>query len=94
MNAGKKPDPEMIDDENPEWTEQMFKEAVPFSALPEGLQKKLIRAARGPQKAPTKEMITLRLSKSVLTHFRETGKGWQTRIDEALVELVRQREAV
>ena len=88
----KTPDPEMIDDENPEWTDQMFKEAVKFKDLPPDLQKTL-RRARGPQKAPTKEMITLRLSKSVLTHFRETGKGWQTRIDEALVELVRQREA-
>jgi len=34
----KKPDPELSDDENPEWTEEMFAKAVPFSALPPALQ--------------------------------------------------------
>jgi len=32
------PDPEMIDDENPEWTDEMFARAVPFSGLPQELQ--------------------------------------------------------
>ena len=32
------PDPELIDDENPEWTDEMFARAVPFSALPAELQ--------------------------------------------------------
>lgn len=35
------PDPELIDDENPEWTEQDFATAIPFSALPGELQKLL-----------------------------------------------------
>ncbi len=33
-----KPNPELIDDDNPEWTGEDFKNAVPFSALPESLQ--------------------------------------------------------
>lgn len=37
----KKPDPEMIDDENPEWTDEMFEKAVPLSGLPKELQAKL-----------------------------------------------------
>lgn len=37
----KKPNPELIDDENPEWTEEDFAKAVPFSALPAELQKLL-----------------------------------------------------
>jgi hypothetical protein len=32
------PDPELIDDENPEWTDEMFARAVPFSGLPVDLQ--------------------------------------------------------
>jgi hypothetical protein len=32
------PNPELIDDENPEWTDEMFANAVPFSALPAELQ--------------------------------------------------------
>ena len=40
--------------------------------------------ARGPQKAPTKERITIRLSPEVVQRLRETGDGWQVRVDQAL----------
>jgi hypothetical protein len=33
-----RPNPELIDDENPEWTDEMFAKAIPFSALPAELQ--------------------------------------------------------
>lgn len=46
---------------------------------------------RGPQKAPTKRLVSLRLSPEVLEHFKASGPGWQTRIDEALREAVRGR---
>ena len=39
---------------------------------------------RGPQKTPTKERITIRLSPEVVQRFRDTGDGWQTRVDSAL----------
>jgi len=39
---------------------------------------------RGPQKAPTKRLISLRLSQEVVDHYKSLGAGWQTRIDEAL----------
>jgi uncharacterized protein (DUF4415 family) len=39
---------------------------------------------RGPQKAPTKRVVTMRLSPDVVDTFRATGDGWQTRIDNAL----------
>lgn len=51
-------------------------------ALPESLRAKL--GMRGPQKAPTKERITIRLSPEVVKRFRATGDGWQTRLDAAL----------
>lgn len=53
-------------------------------ALPGPLRKKL--NVRGPQKAPTKERITIRLSPEVVQRFRDTGHGWQTRVDSALKE--------
>ncbi len=37
----KKPDSELIDSENPEWTEEDFTKAVPFSDLPVELQNQL-----------------------------------------------------
>ena len=43
---------------------------------------------RGPQKAPKKIPLSLRLSPEVVKHFRAKGRGWQTRIDEALKKLL------
>ncbi len=51
-------------------------------ALPESLRRKV--GVRGPQKFPTKERITIRLSRNVVQSFRATGEGWQTRVDVAL----------
>lgn len=39
---------------------------------------------RGPQKAPKKKPIAIRLSPDVVEDFKSTGAGWQSRIDEAL----------
>ena len=77
----KRSNPELIDNDNPEWTAAEVKRAVPFSGLPGLLQAKL----RGrPKAAVTKERITIRLSPDVVQPFRATGDGWQTRIDAAL----------
>ena len=72
------------DDGNPEWTTEDFARARTFSALPDSLQAKL--STRGPQKAPVKERVTMRLSPEVVARFRASGPGWQTRIDAALKE--------
>ena len=39
---------------------------------------------RGPGKHPLKEQVSVRYSPDVLAAFRATGRGWQTRMDEAL----------
>ena len=73
--------PEQIDEENPEWTDEMFKQSVRFKEMPKSLQVKL----RGrPKAAVTKERITIRLSQEVVAQFRASGDGWQTRVDAAL----------
>lgn len=47
------------------------------------------RGQRGAQKAPTKVPTALRLSPEVVAFFKSGGKGWQTRMDEALKEYIR-----
>lgn len=42
------------------------------------------RRTRGPQKAPTKQLVSLRLDREVIERFKATGPGWQARINEAL----------
>lgn len=49
------------------------------------------RGKRGPQKAPTKKLVSLRLSPEVIHHFRSTGPGWQMRIDSTLLKSIRKR---
>ncbi|OOF43106.1 BrnA antitoxin family protein [Rodentibacter trehalosifermentans] len=48
-----------------------------------------IRTGRGKQKAPTKQSVTLRLSPEVIQAFRATGQGWQTRINEVLLNYIK-----
>jgi uncharacterized protein (DUF4415 family) len=84
------PPPDGEYDENPEWTEEDFARARPVSEVlgPE-MAARLIRRGR-PVKAAgeKKEAVSIRLSPDVLAHFRATGDGWQTRIDEALRKIV------
>jgi uncharacterized protein (DUF4415 family) len=49
------------------------------------------RGKRGPQKSPTKKLVSLRLSAEVVDHFKSTGPGWQTRIDSTLLESIKKR---
>ena len=59
-----------------------FKPAA--EVLPAELLKVMGVRPRGPQKAPTKQATTIRLSPDVMAAFKATGTGWQTRIDAAL----------
>lgn len=74
----------VFDDDNPEWTEEDFAKARPPEEFlpPEALA--LFKRGRGPQKAPTKQLVSLRLSPGVLERFKAGGPGWQTRIDGVL----------
>jgi len=80
----RKPNSELPDVDNPEWTTAEASAATNFAALPQSLQSKLARRTRGVQLAPTKARITIRLSPNVVETFRATGAGWQTRVDAAL----------
>ena len=72
------------DSDNPEWTKEDFARSIRFKDLPESLQRTLSKGKRGPQKAPTKVLVSMRLSRDVVQALRATGDGWQVRADEAL----------
>ena len=81
-------------EDNPEWTKADFAKATKF---PEGVRLKDLKPAeldrllpkRGPQKAPTKVPVSIRLSPEVVKHFKAKGPGWQSRIDAALRKIAR-----
>jgi uncharacterized protein (DUF4415 family) len=76
--------------DSPELTRADFAKAKPFAEAFPDLAASL-RKGRGPNKAPTKKLVSLRLSPEVLEHFRSTGAGWQSRIDETLRKAVKRK---
>ncbi|TSD89084.1 BrnA antitoxin family protein [Mycobacterium sp. KBS0706] len=42
------------------------------------------RRTRGPQKTPTKELVSIRLDRDLLTRLRAQGEGWQRMANETL----------
>ena len=61
----------VVDRDNPPWSEEMLGPPV-------------VRRGRGPQKAPTKVLTTIRLDADVIAFFRAQGSGYQSRINETL----------
>jgi uncharacterized protein (DUF4415 family) len=47
------------------------------------------RRRRGPQRAPTKQLVSIRLDRDVVAYFRKRGAGWQQRVNEALRKVAR-----
>jgi uncharacterized protein (DUF4415 family) len=85
--------PPLTDEEGEvrELTAEDFKHFRPmrevFPELVEAFER--ARGQRGAQKAPTKEHVSIRLSRNVLEHFRAGGPGWQSRINEVLADYVK-----
>ena len=80
-----------IDNENFEWSTEELKKSKTFADLPASLKTKLAsRKLRGAQVLPTKVSTTIRLSTEVVEAFKASGSGWQTRIDLALKEWLRE----
>ena len=90
----KRPNPELIDEDNPEWTAQEIARARPASeVLPKlfsaNAAKTMLKPRGRPPAEVVKDRITIRLSPDVTAAFRASGDGWQTRIDAALRDWLR-----
>ncbi|HWN30551.1 MAG TPA: BrnA antitoxin family protein [Burkholderiales bacterium] len=64
-----------FDPDNPLWSEEMLGPPV-------------FKRGRGPQKAPTKILTTVRLDTDVIAFFKAQGRGYQTRINDELRKVV------
>jgi len=85
----------MSDPDNPPLDEDWFARARPArEVLPEifgaDVAAQMLKPRGRPPLDNPKRAITLRLSPHVLSAFKATGKGWQTRINEVLCEAVAQ----
>jgi uncharacterized protein (DUF4415 family) len=65
--------------------EQVVSRQEAQAALP------VVRMGRPPVQSP-KQAVNIRLGADILTAFKATGKGWQTRIDNALRDWLKEHK--
>lgn len=79
----------VADADNPSTRPTDWDNAIVSQSLPELRTQIAKRRQRGPQKHPTKVPTTIRFDADVLAALKATGKGWQTRVNDAMRELLR-----
>lgn len=73
------PNPELLDEENPEWTATMFKEAkTAAELLPHLIQ------------SQNKVSTTIEYDADIISAFRASGSDWQLRMNNALREWLKE----
>ncbi len=69
--------------DSPELSDELLAKLKPtVVAHPEFVE--AYKRTRGKQKAPTKHQVTIRLDADIVSYYRSTGKGWQTRLNNDL----------
>ena len=75
------------DPDAPEATDEQLAQARPFrEAFPDlaaNIDREMARRGRPPVANP-RQQISVRLDPEIIKHYKSTGKGWQSRIKEAL----------
>lgn len=73
-------------DDAPEWPDEVWgrAEIAVGGKVVRPATGTLTRRGRPPVGDEPKQQVTLRLTPSVIRHFRETGSGWQTRLNAVL----------
>ena len=96
----KRPNPALLDDDNPEWTAEDFARARPAAeVLPEIMGAVLAAEMLQPKKpcrpkaASPKVPTAIRLDADVLDAFKAKGRGWQTLINQALRDWLEHHQA-
>ena len=83
------------DEESPELTAEFFRNARPvrevMPELIEAAERLRVRLGR-PKLEHPKEHVTLRLDAEVVKSFKEDGPGWQGRINDTLLRVVKRRK--
>jgi uncharacterized protein (DUF4415 family) len=75
------------DPDNPEWTEEDFARARPArEVLSPALYEALTKKSGRPRSTTPKVFTGIRFDADVLAALKATGKGWQTRVNDAMRE--------
>ena len=74
--------------EEAKWSTGVLVKGGGYEAVRKAMAAKRKPGQRGPQVAPTKQLVSMRYSPEVLAFFKSGGAGWQSRMDEALKQWV------
>lgn len=78
----------IADDDNPPLNEETLARMRPAREVVPDIVKVAAKIGR-PKADHPKQAIKLRLDHDIVTHFRNTGPGWQTRINDTLRKALR-----
>lgn len=91
----RKPKPEHIDDDAPELDEDWFAQARPASEVLASIvgqvaAEQMLKPKRGrPALQHPKTHVNIRLDTDIVGAFKNSGAGWQTRINNALRDWIK-----
>jgi uncharacterized protein (DUF4415 family) len=74
--------------EEAKWSTGVMVNGGGYEAVRKAVAAKRKPGQRGPQVAPTKQLVSVRYSPEVLAFFKASGAGWQSRMDDALKQWV------
>ena len=81
------------DPDTSEMTDKQFAKLRPVSEAHPEIVEWYKKRTRGKQKKPTKTPIYIRLDSDIVEHFKAGGKGWQTKINDALRKVMNSQYA-
>ena len=87
--ANRKVDPYTPDEDTQPLSDAQIKELRPAREVFAELGIPIPKTRGRPPVETPKRQVTLRLDENVVEHFKQGGRGWQTRINETLVEAIK-----
>ena len=88
----RRPNPELVDDDSPELSDEWFGRAQPASELLLQIvgaeaAAAMLKPKRGrPVLDAPKQHVNIRLDADIVLAFKSRGRGWQTKVNSALRE--------
>lgn len=80
--------PDDTDVDIPEVTAAQFRAAKHARYVEPDLVAASLKREHGGRRRPTKLPVSIRLSRDIVSYFKSTGAGWQTRIDDSLRQFI------
>jgi uncharacterized protein (DUF4415 family) len=93
INAGIAADPDTFELTDEDFAKMRPAKEVLYELLPKETADAMLQQPKKPGRpkgSGTKKSITVRLDTDVLATFKKTGKGWQTRMNDALKDWLKE----